>query len=147
MPLAELTGGDHALLEAAREVIRRNYDAAERLHTVGAAVRCGSGRVYTGVNVYALHGACAEQVALGCAIAHGERTFEAIAAVRGPAGEEVIPPVRELPPAAVRLCAPVRRDPVRGRRAQKGPGAGAAALPLPDRGLTGGPVAPCTGKV
>lgn len=59
MPLAELTGGDHALLEAAREVIRRNYDAAERLHTVGAAVRCGSGRVYTGVNVYALHGACA----------------------------------------------------------------------------------------
>ena len=92
MPLAELTGGDHALLEAVREVIRRNYDAAERLHTVGAAVRCGSGRVYTGVNVYALHGACAEQVALGCAIAHGERTFEAIAAVRGPAGEEVIPP-------------------------------------------------------
>lgn len=92
MPLAELTGGDHALLEAAREVIRRNYDAAERLHTVGAAVHCGSGRVYTGVNVYALHGACAEQVALGCAIAHGERTFEAIAAVRGPAGEEVIPP-------------------------------------------------------
>ena len=39
MPLAELTGGDHALLEAAREVIRRNYDTAERLHTVGAAVR------------------------------------------------------------------------------------------------------------
>lgn len=43
MPLAELTGGDHALLEAAREVIRRNYDAAERLHTVGAAVRGPAG--------------------------------------------------------------------------------------------------------
>ena len=34
MPLAELTGGDHALLEAAREEIRRNYHAAERLQPV-----------------------------------------------------------------------------------------------------------------
>lgn len=33
-----------------------------------------------------------EQVALGAAITQGERAFEAIVAVRGPKGEEIIPP-------------------------------------------------------
>ena len=61
-------------------------------HTVGAAVRCGSGKIYTGVNVYSLHGACAEQVAMGAAITNGERVFIAAAAVRGPDGGEIIPP-------------------------------------------------------
>lgn len=91
-PAEPLTAADLALIQAAREAIGRNYDRAGGLHTVGAAVRCGSGRVYTGVNLYALHGACAEQVALGAAITQGERVFETIAAVRGEAGEELLPP-------------------------------------------------------
>ena len=52
---------DRALIEAAGAAIRRNYDGENFHHTVGAAVRCGSGAVYTGVNVYSIHGACAEQ--------------------------------------------------------------------------------------
>ena len=56
---------DRALIEAAGAAIRRNYDGENFHHTVGAAVRCGSGAVYTGVNVYSIHGACAEQVAIG----------------------------------------------------------------------------------
>ena len=79
-------------IEAAGAAIRRNYDGENFHHTVGAAVRCGSGAVYTGVNVYSIHGACAEQVAIGSAITNGERVLEAIAAVRGKDGSELLPP-------------------------------------------------------
>ena len=68
---------DRALIEAAGAAIRRNYDGENFHHTVGAAVRCGSGAVYTGVNVYSIHGACAEQVAIGSATTNGERVLEA----------------------------------------------------------------------
>ena len=87
-----LTDSDRRLLAAAQEAIRQNYDARSHLHTVGAAVRCKSGKIYTGVNVYSLHGACAEQVAIGAAITNGEREFEAIVAVRGEDGQEILPP-------------------------------------------------------
>ncbi len=87
-----LTAQDHALIAAARAAIIRNYDHIHFNFTVGAAVRCADGEVYTGVNVYSIHGACAEQVALGAAITQGERAFEAIVDVRGPKGEEIIPP-------------------------------------------------------
>lgn len=42
--------------------------------------------------MYSLHGACAEQIAIGTAITNGEREFEAIVAVRGRQGEEILPP-------------------------------------------------------
>ena len=83
---------DRELIAAARDAIRPNYDGVHFNFTVGAAVRCGSGKIYTGVNVYSLHGACAEQVALGAAITAGEREFTAIVAVRGADGEEILPP-------------------------------------------------------
>lgn len=87
-----LTKKDETLILAAQEAIRANYDAVHCNHTVGAAVLCKSGKIYVGVNVYSLHGACAEQVAIGTAITQGEREFEAIVAVRGENGEEIIPP-------------------------------------------------------
>lgn len=87
-----LTEKDRELIAEARRAIRRNYDAAEMNHTVGAAVRCAGGTVYVGVNIYSMHGVCAEQVALGAAITNGERVFEAVVAVRGRNGEEIIPP-------------------------------------------------------
>ncbi len=83
---------DYALIEKAQKAIRANYDQVHYNHTVGAAVRCKSGKIYVGINVYSLHGACAEQVAIGAAITNGERDFEAIVAVRGKEGEEIIPP-------------------------------------------------------
>lgn len=86
------TESDRVLIEAARDVIRRNYDAARENHTVGAALLCSSGKVYLGVNVYSLHGACAEFVAIGSAIAAGEREFVSLACVRGADGEELLPP-------------------------------------------------------
>ena len=87
-----LTDLDWELVAAARDASRANYDALHNNHTVGAAVRCKSGNIYVGVNVYSIHGACAEQVAIGTAITQGERAFETIVAVRGKDGEEVIPP-------------------------------------------------------
>ena len=81
--LSPLDAQDIQLIAAARAAIRCSYDAVSYRHTVGAAVLCGSGAIYTSVNVYSLHGACAEQVAIGTAAAHGEHSFLRIVAVRG----------------------------------------------------------------
>ena len=83
---------DYELIEEAKKVIYLNYDQEHYNHTVGAAIRCKNGKVYVGVNLYSLHGGCAEQVAIGTAITNGEREFDAIVAVRGKEGEEIIPP-------------------------------------------------------
>ncbi len=83
---------DYELIAEAKKAIRLNYDQENCNHTVGAAIRCKNGQVYVGVNLYSLHGACAEQVAIGTAITNGERNFDAIVAVRGKEGEEIIPP-------------------------------------------------------
>ena len=61
-------------------------------HTVGAAIRCKNGKIYSGVNIYSSLGACAEFIAIGTAISAGERDFECIVAVRGENGEEILPP-------------------------------------------------------
>lgn len=87
-----LLGKDCELIAEAKRVIRLNYDQENENHTVGAAIRCKNGKVYVGVNVYSLHGACAEQVAIGTAITNGERDFDTVVAVRGKEGEEIIPP-------------------------------------------------------
>lgn len=87
-----LNDKDDELVRMAQEVVISNYDSINFNHTVGAAVRGKSGKIYIGMNVYSIHGACAEQVALGNAIAHGEREFVTIVAVRGKDGKEVISP-------------------------------------------------------
>lgn len=82
---------DYELIAEAQKVIILNYDQKHYNHTVGAAIRCKNGKVYVGVNLYSLHGACAEQVAIGTAITNGERDFDAIVAVRGKEGEIISP--------------------------------------------------------
>lgn len=88
----ELAPDDRSLIEAAKEVLRRNYHP-ER-HTVGAALRCASGPVYSGVNIEACgYGPCAEVVALGTAISRGERELLSIVAVsKKDDGFAVLPP-------------------------------------------------------
>lgn len=71
---------DRELVEAATEVLIRNYLAGR--HTVGAAILCSSGRVYTGINVETCgYGPCAEPIAIGAAFSHGERDIVAMVAV------------------------------------------------------------------
>ena len=80
METFQLDAEDRRLIEAARDVLRRNYRPSR--HTVGAAVLCPSGRIYAGVNVEACaYGPCAEPIAIGSAFSNGERDILAVVAV------------------------------------------------------------------
>ena len=89
--MKNLDKSDFQLIEKAKQVIKNNYDGKSFLHTVGAALKCKNGNIYVGVNVYSIHGGCAEQVALGSAITAGERNFETIVAINGENGEVMSP--------------------------------------------------------
>ncbi len=52
--LYPLTDGDYVLIREAQKAICLNYDKENNNHTVGAAVRCKNGKIYTGINVPAL---------------------------------------------------------------------------------------------
>jgi len=83
---------DLELIEAAKIVINKNYDEVNYNHTVGAAIRCKSGNIYVGVNVYGIHGSCAEYIAIGGALTAGDREFDTIVAVRSIHEDNVIIP-------------------------------------------------------
>ena len=87
-----LTKEDRELIAAASKAISGCYDREKGHHTVGAALRCSDGKVFTGVNVYSVHSACAEMIAIGGAVMAGEKEFDCIVAVRGEHGEEMLSP-------------------------------------------------------
>lgn len=88
-----LTDKDYELIQAASDIIKKNYDNKNWWHTVGAAVRAKSGKVYVGVNCDSVsHGSCAEFIAIGAAITAGEREFDTIVAVLGGEHEKILPP-------------------------------------------------------
>ena len=64
-------------------------------YTVGAALLCGSGKIYLGSNVenasFSLT-VCAERVAIFKAVTEGEKDFQAIAIAGAKAGEDVLSP-------------------------------------------------------
>lgn len=74
---------DQELVDAARRVQERAYAPYSRFR-VGAALRAGDGRVYTGVNIENASypaGFCAERSALAAAVTAGARQFDRIAVV------------------------------------------------------------------
>ena len=80
MNYLDIDASDQKLIDKAISVIKKNY--SDPRHTVGAAVSCSSGRVYTGVNIESCgYGPCAEPIAIGAAISHGEREIVSIVAV------------------------------------------------------------------
>lgn len=92
----ELDADDLDLVALATRTIDANTDAAppedDGIHTVGAAVRAGDGRLFAGVNVYHFTGGpCAELVALGAARANGAREIVTIVAV-GDGGRGILAP-------------------------------------------------------
>jgi cytidine deaminase len=86
-----LSERDQALIEAARDAIKRRY--RNDWQEVGAALRTRNGQVYTGVNLDAYLGrmaVCAEAVALGRAVTEaGEVGIDTIVAVRHPEPSEI----------------------------------------------------------
>ena len=92
MTFYPITAEDLELISIAQETLRRNADEVHYNHTVGAAVRCKDGRVYTGVNCDGIHGSCAEYITMGIAISDGAREFDTIVAVHPNFPNGVIPP-------------------------------------------------------
>ena len=81
MEFFEITKDDETLIELALKTLEKNFDDGVYNHTVGAALRCKNGRVYSGVNCDGNHGSCAEYIVMGIAISAGEREFDTIVAV------------------------------------------------------------------
>ena len=77
-----LTEKDKKLIAMASELVKSNKDlySPEDPH-VGAVLMAKSGKVYKGINILTSHSICAEQVAIGQALACGEREFDTIVSV------------------------------------------------------------------
>ena len=99
------------LVDLAREARKMSYSPYSHF-AVGAALLCGSGKIYTGCNIensaYSPT-CCAERVAFFKAISEGERDFRAIAVVGGGVGK----PEKFCPPCGV--CRQVMSEFVDGK--------------------------------
>lgn len=78
----KLTQKDKKLIDIASELVKSNNDLypPECPH-VGAVLLAKSGKVYKGINILTSHSVCAEQVAIGQALACGERKFDTLVSV------------------------------------------------------------------
>ncbi len=88
-PGAPITADDQTLIETAKSLIERR--SRENRHHIASAVRGASGKVYTGLHLDTYVGrasVCAEAVALGQAMAAGEKAIQAIVSVRHPRPRE-----------------------------------------------------------
>jgi len=102
MPHQPLTAADEALIAAAQDAIRHLY--RPDWHHIGAAVRLRSGRIVTAVHLEANVGrvaVCAEAIAIGRAIAEGERDLAAIVAIRHPHAGEADQSLRVVAPCGI----------------------------------------------
>ncbi len=98
-----LSDQDQALVEAARDAIKRRY--RNDWQEVGAALRTRDGRVFTGVNIDAYIGrmaVCAEAVAIGRSITEvGDTGIETIVAVRHPEPTEAEQTIAVVSPCGI----------------------------------------------
>ena len=97
--LRPLEAADREVYEAAEGVIRRRF--TEGRHHVGAAVRSGSGSIYTGIHLQGVIGepaVCAEKVAIGRAMTAGEERIVSCVAIRHPKPHEENGRLCVLPP-------------------------------------------------
>ncbi len=108
MQLYEVTEQDKDLIHAALKALERNFDDGVYHHTVGSAIRCKSGNIYTGVNCDGIHGSCAEFISIGTAITAGEREFDTIVAVHEKALNSLVPPCGNCRQMLLDYCADVK---------------------------------------
>jgi len=102
MSTDELTAEDHALIETARAVIRARY--IENRHHIAAVLRTRSGKVHTGLHLDTYVGrasVCAEAVAVGTAMAAGDRDIVAIVSVRHPRPSEANQTIQVVSPCGI----------------------------------------------
>ena len=58
MTFYEIDKEDEELIKIALSKLESNFDDKKYNHTVGAAIRCKNGNVYSGVNCDGIHGSC-----------------------------------------------------------------------------------------
>ncbi|MBP3630913.1 MAG: cytidine deaminase [Clostridia bacterium] len=79
----KLNKNDLELIDMATSVLMQNLDLQKDGCTpVACVIKAKSGKVYKGINIKSSHSVCAEQVALGQALACGEREFDTVVAVK-----------------------------------------------------------------
>ena len=97
-----LTAEDHALIETARDIIRARY--IENRHHIAAVLRTRSGKVHVGLHLDTYVGrasVCAEAVAVGTAMAAGDRDIVAIVSVRHPRPSEANQTIQVVSPCGI----------------------------------------------
>jgi cytidine deaminase len=113
LPGTPITADDQALIDAAKSLIEQRY--VENRHHIASAVRGVSGRIYTGLHLDTYVGrasVCAEAVALGQAMAGGEKAIEAIVSVRHPRPREQHQDCKVVSPCGI--CREMLTDFARG---------------------------------
>ena len=108
MTFYEITASDRELIQAALDALLRNFDDGIYHHTVGAAIRCANGKVYSGVNCAGVHGACAEYVVMGMAVSAGERAFDTIVAAHEKMPNGVLAPCGNCRQMLVEYCPEIK---------------------------------------
>ena len=79
----KLNKNDEQLIEVAKQVALENKDLFDSQGSlVASIIKTKSGNLYKGVNIKTSHSICAEQVAIGQALACGERDFDSLVAVK-----------------------------------------------------------------
>ena len=104
----DITEKDIELINIALSKIESNFDNDKYNHTVGAAIRCNYGNVYSGVNCDGIHGACAEYITMGIAISQGEREFDTIVAVHKDLPNKVIAPCGNCRQMLIEYCPDIK---------------------------------------
>jgi cytidine deaminase len=97
-----LTAEDQALIEIARALIRARY--VENRHHISAALRTRSGKVHSGLHLDTYVGrasVCAEAVAIGTAMAAGDKDVAAIVSVRHPRPREANQTIQVVSPCGI----------------------------------------------
>lgn len=108
MKFFEVTESDKQLIQLALKVLERNFDDGVYNHTVGSAIRCKNGNIYTGVNCDGIHGSCAEFISIGTAITAGEREFDTIVAVHDKAQNCLLPPCGNCRQMLLEYCPDIK---------------------------------------
>jgi len=96
------TAEDNELIEAARALIRGRY--IENRHHIAAALRTKSGKIHTGLHLDTYVGrasVCAEAVAVGTAMAAGDRDIATIVSVRHPRPREANQTIQVVSPCGI----------------------------------------------
>ena len=104
----DITEEDKALIKIALETLVKNFDDGIYNHTVGAAIRCKNGKVYSGVNCDGIHGSCAEYITIGMAISAGEREFDTIVSVHDKAPNCLVAPCGNCRQMLVEYCPDIK---------------------------------------